>query len=103
MMRDYLSPVVVRVGQTIGTPPPLADSKWQVEYDRNLFELVYPRESALATPGPSGWVWKAIGTGQAQITLTQVVDRSSGAGAPNVARFSFQVEIRPRQACNGES
>ena len=84
--------VVLRLGQTVGLRPPMANAKWQVDYDEDALRLVTPAEKA-GEPGDRGWVWKSAKAGKSEIVLTSKVPCSTPGCTPNVARFTIQVEI----------
>ena len=88
------APVAVRVGQTLGIRPPVADADWQVDYDNEALRLVTP-EADLANPGAAGWVWRAVKAGDAEVVLTSRARCAPMPCTPAVTRFTVRLDVRP--------
>ena len=64
--------ILLHSGQTFAIIPPNEKMEWHVNYDPDLFKPLTPSEM-MQSPGPSGWQFQAIATGEGQITLTSIV------------------------------
>lgn len=93
---NLAAPVVIRVGQTLGIQPPGQSVEWQVEYDVESLRLVTPA-AELTKPGVRGWVWQAIKQGQSELVLTSRATCAVLPCAPNVMKFTVQLEVKPKE------
>jgi hypothetical protein len=85
--------VSVAVGQTVAVRRPAEFSEWQVDYAATVIEPLTPRER-MRTPGPDGWKFKAIASGETDITVTAVMRVDADRGAPPPAPPQFRVTVR---------
>jgi hypothetical protein len=82
----------LRVGQTIGVTPFLANAQWQVSFSNDALSLQTPIDK-LAAPGNQGWVWKALAPGTTDITFTSTAPCSVRPCPSNVLRVTLTLDI----------
>jgi predicted secreted protein len=90
-------PIAVRVGQTLKVPNPGNPAQeWQVSFSPYNLVALTPAEQ-MSAPGPSGWRFKAIQPGEAQITLTSVVPpcRTTPCPPPMPQQFVIRLQVQP--------
>jgi len=73
--RQFNQIIDLKLGQVLKVEPPSFSIEWRVDYDPALFELLTSLEIVRA-PGPAGWLFRAIATGEGQIVLTSIVSCS---------------------------
>lgn len=88
--------VIVRMGQTVGMQPPAQGVDWQVDFDNESLRLITPAEE-LAAPGVRGWVWLAVKAGESELVLTSRTRCSVLPCAPNVMKFTVQLDVRAKE------
>jgi hypothetical protein len=79
--------VNVEVEDTISIPRPSDFENWQIDYASPPLELLTPPEKR-STPGPNGWRFRAIATGESDIGLSPI---TTGDAQP--PRFVITIRI----------
>jgi hypothetical protein len=89
-------PIAVRVGQTLMVPNPNNSQEWQVSFSPYNLVALTPAEQ-MSAPGPSGWRFKAIQPGEAQIMLTSTVPPclAPPCPPPMPQRFVIRLQVQP--------
>lgn len=90
--RQFTQIINLKLGQILKVEPPNLNNEWQVDYDPALFELLTPQET-VRTPGPAGWLFRAVATGEGQIVLTSIVSCSDPPCPLMPMRFQLVVQV----------
>lgn len=85
---DFGGVVNVRRGDVLVVRPPMTAAEWQVMFDESHLEFQGDADG-LRRPGPDGWRFNVIATGETSLTVTPI---SRGANPP---RFSVAVHVDP--------
>jgi hypothetical protein len=91
--RQPMQIIVVSVGQVIAFTRPLDVAEWQVDYDAASLSPLIPPEK-MRMPGAQGWLFRAIATGQSDLTFTSIASCPAPPCPPTVARFVVTIHVQ---------
>ena len=91
--RQFNQIIDLKLGQVLKIEPPSLSIEWQVDYDPALFELLTSLE-IVRMPGPAGWLFRAVATGEGQIVLTSIVLCSEPPCPLMPIRFQLVVRVK---------
>lgn len=95
-MRQRGKLVTVLVGDIFSITVPQGSSRWKVDYAGSVVEPLTPVEN-MEEPGPQGWFFRAIATGQTDIRLTSYAPPCDSSvpcpPAPPIG-FVFTLEVK---------
>ena len=95
VVKDLSLPAIVEVtvGQTVGITWPGGNGIWQVDYPPETLVLL-TRRDALASPGSSGWVWRAARPGEVELVFTSRAPCPIPPCAENPLQYTVRLRVR---------
>ena len=82
-LSEFGTVVSVKRGDVLIIKPPMKADEWQVLFDEAMLSSAATADER-SHPGPAGWRFTVVGTGETELTLTAVF-----RGGPNPPRFSL--------------
>ncbi|MBI2864352.1 MAG: hypothetical protein HYX94_07285 [Chloroflexi bacterium] len=92
---QYGQVIPASIGQTIAVVRPVNIEEWQVQYNNAVLAILTPPER-VNSPGPEGWLFKAVAPGRSDIVLTSAVypcKDTTPCPPPMPARFMVTISV----------